>query len=148
MLEVQISHGQDDASLQEAELLPGEGSVATRLPRVRAAGRLREDATHEAILQSAALATQAAHDLETDPEVATEGGRSAQDSQKLRLPPRRQPIEGLEVSEKALECIAVCTGAQPRALPGVPYVVEQLGGQSGRAWSGGQWQGSVASCGR
>lgn len=106
----------DDASLQEAELLPGEGSVATRLPRVRAAGRLREDATHEAILQSAALATQAAHDLETDPEVATEGGRSAQDSQKLRLPPRRQPIEGLEVSEKALECIAVCTGAQPRAL--------------------------------
>lgn len=102
---------EEDVAPADREILPGEGSVATRLPRVRAAGRRRDDATHEAILQSAAMAQVE----EPEPEVALESA-SQEEKSKARLQ-RRQAIENnLEVSEKALECIAVCTGAQPRAL--------------------------------
>ena len=82
--------------------------MTTPLPRVKAAGRLREHATHEAVLKSAAVAHE---EMEAEPEVAAE---SLKDFAKPRL--RRPHLEGVEVSEKALECIAVCTGAQPRAL--------------------------------
>lgn len=102
---------EEDVAPADGEILPGEGSVATPLPRVRAAGRRRDDATHEAVLQSAALAQVE----EPEPEVALESA-SQEGRSKARLQ-RRQTIENnLEVSEKALECIAVCSGAQPRAL--------------------------------
>jgi len=110
------SKAEEDVAAADGEMYPGEGSVATRLPRVRAAGRRREDATHEAVLQSAALASQVSE--EPEPEVALESARSQEGRSKPRFQPlKRQALEGnLEVSEKALECIAVCTGAQPRAL--------------------------------
>ena len=55
---------QEEEAPLDGEILPHEG-VTTPLPRVKAAGRLREQATHEAILKSAAQE-------EAEPEVAAE----------------------------------------------------------------------------
>ncbi|CAJ1389589.1 unnamed protein product [Effrenium voratum] len=97
----------------DGEIMPGEGNVAARLPRVRAAGRLREDAAYEAILHNAPVAREAPKELD-EPEVAAESGASFAENLARRQPLARQTAyEGHELSEKALECIAHCTGAQP-----------------------------------
>ncbi|CAE7158706.1 Caltractin, partial [Symbiodinium pilosum] len=112
----------------DEHVLPGEGpsasraagSVAARVPRARAAGRLRDVATHEATLHTGGTAEEA-----EEPDVAAESlqatlPRSTQSQQAL-VP--QLTLEGQEISEKALECIASCSGAQPRLI--VPYQPNQ-----------------------
>eukprot|EP00439_Symbiodinium_sp_Y106_P084502 s855_g25.t2 len=107
------------AEQTDEHVLPGEGSVAARVPRARVAGRLRDVATHEATLR-----TRSPGDEAEEPDVAAESLQAHSSTLQSRhaLVPQLS-VEGHEMSEKALECIANCSGAQPRLI--VPHQPHQ-----------------------